>query len=67
MALATLLPQIRTDEIAPVKQARLIGFSTTAALLANCAETLHSQRWLMKQASFAQNAPKPEFEAMDPR
>jgi hypothetical protein len=65
MTFATLLPQIRTDEAMLARQMWLVGFSTTAALLAIRAQPLHSLVRLMKRPSFAQNVPKPEFEAMD--
>jgi len=70
MLLATLLPQIRTSEALLIRQmcvaGSLIGFSTTMAILAKRAGTIHSQRWLMKQRIFAQNAAKLEIDAVGP-
>jgi hypothetical protein len=69
MALATLLPHVRTDKALLIGQicvaASVVGFSTTKTILANRAQTIHSQRGLMKRRFFVENSPKPKIEAMD--
>jgi hypothetical protein len=69
MALAMLLPHIRTDAVPLIWQicvaATVVGFSTTKTILANRAQTIHSLRGLMKRSSFAQNSSRPRLKAMD--